>query len=59
VHGLVVFCGLLLSVACLALPCFFLINGTIKKKSLSVKCGLWFSVQLLSEAFLILCKECK
>jgi hypothetical protein len=34
----------------------YLINGTIfeKKKLLNVKCVFWFSLQLLSEAFLIL-----
>jgi len=32
----------------------YLINGTIKKKLLAIKCEFWFSLQLLSETFLIL-----
>jgi len=33
----------------------YLVNGTIfEKKSLNTKCVFWFSVQLLSETFLIL-----
>jgi len=39
-------------------PCIFphyLINGTIlEKKLLNIKCGLLFSLQLLSETFLVL-----
>jgi hypothetical protein len=43
---------LLSCVACLAVPIFlpYLKNGTIfGKKILSVKCGFWFSLQLLFE----------
>jgi hypothetical protein len=48
---------ILLSVACLVLPFFphYLINGTIFGRKLwNTKCVFWFSLQLLSETFLVL-----
>ena len=51
-------CNLLSSVACPALQYFthYLINDTIfeRKKILNTKCVFWFSLQPLSETFLIL-----
>ena len=48
---------ILWSVACLAVPYFshYLINGTIfENMLLKIKCVFWFSLQLLSETFLLL-----
>ena len=53
-------CAILSSVDCPAVPYFFshhFIKGTIFEKIvLNIKCVFWFSLQLLSEAILILKK---
>jgi hypothetical protein len=55
---------ILSSAACLTLPYFSTLrhNGTIfegKKTVLNIKCVFWFSLQLLSETFLIQYRNCK
>jgi hypothetical protein len=52
-------CAILSTVACLVLPNFSTLSHTRqdfrqKKKLLNIKCVFWFSLQLLSETFLIL-----
>jgi len=50
-------CAILSTVPCPAVQCFsiYLVHGTILKKTLlNIKCVFWFSLQLLSETFLIL-----